>query len=65
MGGQTALNLCNGLDEKGVWEKYGVEIIGVDIDLLFILQKIEKDSGKLMEKIDIPVSQHKFNTSFF
>ena len=30
MGGQTALNLCIEVDEKGIWEKYGVEIIGVD-----------------------------------
>ena len=38
MGGQTALNLCIEADEKGVWEKYGVRIIGVDIDLLILLK---------------------------
>jgi carbamoyl-phosphate synthase large subunit len=31
MGGQTALNLCKEADELGVWEKYGVRLIGVDI----------------------------------
>jgi len=31
MGGQTALNLCKEADELGVWEKYGVQLIGVDI----------------------------------
>ncbi|HMO62402.1 MAG TPA: carbamoyl-phosphate synthase large subunit [Ferruginibacter sp.] len=31
MGGQTALNLCKEADELGVWEKYGVKLIGVDI----------------------------------
>ena len=34
MGGQTALNLCIEVDEKGIWEKYDVEIIGVDIDAI-------------------------------
>ena len=27
MGGQTALNLCIEVSEKGIWEKYGVDII--------------------------------------
>ena len=31
MGGQTALNLAIEADEIGLWEKHGVEIIGVDI----------------------------------
>ncbi|MEY4927615.1 MAG: hypothetical protein RI894_2051, partial [Bacteroidota bacterium] len=31
MGGQTALNLAIEADERGVWEKYGVRLIGVDI----------------------------------
>lgn len=31
MGGQTALNLCKEADELGVWEKYNVRLIGVDI----------------------------------
>jgi carbamoyl-phosphate synthase large subunit len=31
MGGQTALNLCKECDELGIWEKYGVRLIGVDI----------------------------------
>ncbi|MBE2247804.1 MAG: carbamoyl-phosphate synthase large subunit [Candidatus Competibacteraceae bacterium] len=34
MGGQTALNLCKECEEAGVWEKYGVRIIGVDIDAI-------------------------------
>ena len=42
MGGQTALNLCIEVSEKGIWEKYGVDIIGVDIDAIILL-KIEKD----------------------
>jgi carbamoyl-phosphate synthase large subunit len=31
MGGQTALNLCKEADEIGLWEKYNVRLIGVDI----------------------------------
>jgi carbamoyl-phosphate synthase large subunit len=31
MGGQTALNLCIEADEQGIWKKYGVKIVGVDI----------------------------------
>ena len=31
MGGQTALNLCIEADERGLWKKYGVRIVGVDI----------------------------------
>lgn len=31
MGGQTALNLCKEADELGVWQKYNVRLIGVDI----------------------------------
>ena len=31
MGGQTALNLCKEAAELGIWEKYGVRLIGVDI----------------------------------
>ena len=31
MGGQTALNLCKEADDLGIWEKYKVRLIGVDI----------------------------------
>jgi carbamoyl-phosphate synthase large subunit len=31
MGGQTALNLCKEVDELGIWEKFNVKLIGVDI----------------------------------
>ena len=36
MGGQTALNLCIEADEKGIWNDFDVEIIGVDIDAINI-----------------------------
>ena len=31
MGGQTALNLAKEADELGIWEKYNIRLIGVDI----------------------------------
>src|SRR6202042_3817154 len=31
MGGQTALNLCKEADELGIWERFNVRLIGVDI----------------------------------
>ena len=55
MGGQTALNLCIEADEKGIWEDYNVEIIGVDIDAINITEAREK-FRELMLKIDIPMA---------
>jgi len=63
MGGQTALNLCIEADEKGVWKKYDVEIIGVDIDAIHITEDRER-FRKLMGEIDIPVAPAKIATSF-
>ena len=63
MGGQTALNLCIEADEKGVWKKYGVEIIGVDIDAIHITEDRER-FRKLMGEIDIPVAPARIATSF-
>ncbi len=34
LGGQTALNIAVALHERGVLEKYGVELIGADIDAI-------------------------------
>ena len=42
MGGQTALNLCIEAGEKGIWEEFNVEIIGVDIDAIQITEDREK-----------------------
>ena len=42
MGGQTALNLCKEADELGVWEKYGVRLIGVDIKAIDKAEDREK-----------------------
>ncbi|HNE50412.1 MAG TPA: carbamoyl-phosphate synthase large subunit [Chitinophagales bacterium] len=34
MGGQTALNLCKEAAELGLWDKYNVRIIGVDLNVI-------------------------------
>ena len=34
MGGQTALNLCKEAAEIGLWEKYNVRVIGVDLNVI-------------------------------
>lgn len=41
MGGQTALNLAIKCDEMGLWEEYGVKIVGVDIDAIEITENRE------------------------
>ena len=63
MGGQTALNLCIEANEKGIWEKYNVKIIGVDISAIEITEDREQ-FRKLMHDIDIPVAPAKIATSF-
>ena len=34
LGGQSGLNLCSELDQAGVLDKYGVEVIGVQVDAI-------------------------------
>jgi carbamoyl-phosphate synthase large subunit len=63
MGGQTALNLCIEADEKGIWEDFGVEIIGVDIDAINITEDRDRFK-KLLKTIDIPVAPAETATSF-
>ena len=63
MGGQTALNLCIEVDEKGVWEKHGVKIIGVDIDAINITEDRE-EFKQLMESIGISCAPSQTATSY-
>jgi len=55
MGGQTALNLCKEAAELGVWEKYNVKLIGVDIDAIDTAEDREKFK-QLMIRIGIDVA---------
>ncbi len=41
MGGQTALNLAIEADKLGVWEKYGVRMIGVDVRAIDLTENRE------------------------
>ncbi|NJB72048.1 carbamoyl-phosphate synthase large subunit [Saonia flava] len=63
MGGQTALNLCIEADEKGIWEDFNVEIIGVDIDAINITEDREK-FRELMLKIGVGMAPQATATSF-
>ena len=63
MGGQTALNLCKEVDELGIWEKYGVRMIGVDVAAIDTAEDREK-FRQLMVKIGISVAPSKIANSF-
>jgi carbamoyl-phosphate synthase large subunit len=63
MGGQTALNLCIEADDKGIWEDFNIDIIGVDIEAIKITEDREKFRN-LMNKIGIPQAPSKTATSF-
>lgn len=63
MGGQTALNLCIEADEKGIWEDFNVDIIGVDIDAINITEDREKFRS-LMLDIGVPMAPQATATSY-
>jgi carbamoyl-phosphate synthase large subunit len=48
MGGQTALNLALKCDELGIWKKYNVKMIGVDINAI----KVTEDRDLFRERMD-------------
>lgn len=63
MGGQTALNLCKEAEERGVWEKHGVKVIGVDVAAI---EKTENREAfrQLMVDIGVGVAPSKIANSF-
>ncbi|MEM6517432.1 MAG: carbamoyl-phosphate synthase large subunit, partial [Bacteroidota bacterium] len=63
MGGQTALNLCIQADEKGIWEDFDVDIIGVDINAINITEDREK-FRELMLKIGVGMAPQATASSF-
>ena len=63
MGGQTALNLAIEADEKGIWEDFGIELIGVDIDAINITEDREQ-FRELMLKIGIGMAPQATATSY-
>lgn len=50
MGGQTALNLAIEADEQGIWEKYGVRMIGVDIAAIELTEDREKFRQHMLQQ---------------
>jgi carbamoyl-phosphate synthase large subunit len=63
MGGQTALNLAIQCDEMGIWEQYGVRMIGVDIAAIEVTENREAFRD-LMGEIGVPMAPQATAKSF-
>ncbi|RLD22418.1 MAG: carbamoyl-phosphate synthase large subunit [Bacteroidetes bacterium] len=49
MGGQTALNLTIEAGDQGVWEKYNVRLIGVDLEAIDLAENRERFKNLMIE----------------
>ncbi len=63
MGGQTALNLAIDCEKAGIWEQFGVKLIGVDIGAIETTEDREKFRLK-MNEIGVGVCKGETATSF-
>ncbi|ELR69916.1 Carbamoyl-phosphate synthase large chain [Fulvivirga imtechensis AK7] len=63
MGGQTALNLAIDCEKAGIWDHYGVKIIGVDINAIETTEDREKFRLK-MNELGVHVCKGETATSF-
>lgn len=63
MGGQTALNLAIEADKLGIWDKYNVRMIGVDIAAIELTENRD-EFRKLMLRIGIDVAPSFVANSF-
>jgi carbamoyl-phosphate synthase large subunit len=63
MGGQTALNLAKEAEDLGVWERYGVKLIGVDIKAIDKAEDREK-FRQWMIRLGVPVAPARTANSF-
>jgi len=63
MGGQTALNLAIDCDKAGIWEMFGVKVIGVDINAIETTEDREKFRLR-MHELGVKVCEGKTATSF-
>ena len=63
MGGQTALNLAKEAEELGIWEKFNVRLIGVDIKAIDKAEDREKFRQWMIE-MNIPVAKAHTANSF-
>ena len=63
MGGQTALNLALKCDDMGIWKKYNVRMIGVDIDAIKVTE--DRDLFRIrMNEIGVAMAPSKIAKSF-
>ncbi|MBS1564846.1 MAG: carbamoyl-phosphate synthase large subunit, partial [Bacteroidetes bacterium] len=63
MGGQTALNLAKEAEDLGIWQKYNVRLIGVDIKAIDKAEDREKFRQWMIE-LKVPVATAKTANSF-
>jgi carbamoyl-phosphate synthase large subunit len=63
MGGQTALNLAKEAEDLGVWNRYGVKLIGVDIKAIDKAEDREK-FRQWMIQLGVPVAPAHTANSF-
>ncbi len=63
MGGQTALNLAKEAEDLGIWNEYGVRLIGVDIKAIDKAEDREKFRQWMIE-LGVPVATAKTANSF-
>src|SRR5207245_5178296 len=63
MGGQTALNLAKEAEDLGIWERYHVRLIGVDIKAIDKAEDREK-FRQWMIQLKVPVAPAKTANSF-
>ena len=63
MGGQTALNLAIQCEESGLWEQYGVRMVGVDTKAIEITENREAFRD-LMIEIGVPMAPQLTAKSF-
>lgn len=63
MGGQTALNLAMKCEDLGIWKKYNVRMIGVDVDAIKVTE--DRDLFRVrMNEIDVPMAPSRIAKSF-
>ncbi len=63
MGGQTALNLAIEADQLGIWQKYGVRMIGVDVHAIDLTENRELFRRHMLD-IGLKVSPSYIANSF-
>jgi carbamoyl-phosphate synthase large subunit len=63
MGGQTALNLALEADKQGVWDRFGVKMIGVDVAAIELAENREQ-FRQLMMDIGMDVAPSRIANSF-